>query len=223
MIERNSPADAKQRGPAPTKPVDILWAASRLFARQGVASTTTRQIAAEAGTTERTLFKHYGSKDALVQAVLTHAVLAQLAPASLDALRGSIEQAARPGADLQGWHRALLQAREQAMGEAPELTRLLLLELVRDEETRAQFGGQWLATAWEPLLAVLGGLQQAGNLRPDIEPAAMARAFFSLNLGYLIARHVLCPGLAWDDGQERRAIAAIFAEGVLRGRIGPPA
>lgn len=211
----NEPPDAPaRRGPAPTKHVDILWAASRLFAQQGVAATTTKQIAAAAGTTERTLFKHYGSKEGLVQAVITHALLAQMTPSSLDGLRGNIEQAAQPGADLQGWHRALLAAREASMAEAPELSRLLLLEILRDEDLRAQFGHQWVASAWQPLLAVLGPLQQAGTLRKDLSAEAMARAFFSLNLGYLIARHLLCPDMAWDDEAERRGIAAVFAEGV---------
>jgi AcrR family transcriptional regulator len=208
--------DGARRGPAPTKHVDVLWAAARLFASQGVAATTTRQIAAEAGTTERTLFKHYGSKDGLVQAVITHAVLAQMAPASLGNLRGNIEQAWAPGADLQGWHRALLQARSEAMAAAPELARLLLLEIVRDEDLRAQFGRQWLASAWEPLVGVLGGLQKAGKLRKDLDAQAMARAFLSLNLGYLIARHLLCPDLDWDDEDAQRSVAAIFAEGVAR-------
>ena len=55
-----------RRGPAPTKHIDILWAAARLFAHQGVAQTTTRQIAADAATTKRPRFKHFGRKDSLV-------------------------------------------------------------------------------------------------------------------------------------------------------------
>ncbi|HYF06109.1 MAG TPA: helix-turn-helix domain-containing protein, partial [Acetobacteraceae bacterium] len=83
-IEAAGPA---RRGPAPTKHLDLLWAAARLFGSRGVAQTTTRDIAAEAGTTERTLFKHFGSKEGLVQAVISEAVVAHLAPTSLDALR----------------------------------------------------------------------------------------------------------------------------------------
>ncbi len=203
-----------RRGPAPTKHVDLLWTASRLFAAQGVAATTTRQIAAAAGTTERTLFKHYGSKEGLVQAVMTHAVLAQMAPASLQDLRGSIEQGAGPSGDLAAWHVALLAARESAMAEAPELSRLLLLEILRDPDLRSQFGRQWLDSAWRPLVAVMARLRSSGELRQDVDPEAMARAFFSLNLGYLIARHLLCPSLPWDDEAERRSIAEIFAHGV---------
>ena len=212
----NSDLKGPKRGPAPTKHVDILWAAVSLFAKQGVAETTTKQIAAAASTTERTLFKHYGSKDGLVQAVIKQAVLAQMTPASLSDLQGHIEEGAAPDSDLESWHRALLKVRSTTMGAAPELARLLLLEIIRDDELRTQFGQQWLGSAWRPLVTVLRGLQKAGKLREDIEVDAMAQSFFSLNLGYLIARHVLCPSLKWDDQSAQHSIAAIFAKGVAR-------
>ena len=93
------------RGPAPTKHLDILAAAARLFAQKGVAQTTTRQIAAAAETTERTLFKHFGSKERLVHALIEEAVLPHLAPTSLQALRTAVEAFKD---DFVAWHVALL-------------------------------------------------------------------------------------------------------------------
>jgi AcrR family transcriptional regulator len=46
-------------------------AADRLFATQGFAQTTVRQIADEAGVTERTFFRYFGSKNDLVIPHLT--------------------------------------------------------------------------------------------------------------------------------------------------------
>jgi AcrR family transcriptional regulator len=47
---------------------ELLLAASReLFATRGYAGTTTREIAARAGVSERLLFTHFGSKDELFQ------------------------------------------------------------------------------------------------------------------------------------------------------------
>lgn len=203
-----------RRGPAPTKHIDILWSAARLFAHQGVAQTTTRQIAADAATTERTLFKHFGSKDALVQAVIAEAVLPHLAPTSLDGLRQAIEAHSD---SLQTWHRALLQARTQALGQAPELTRLLLVELLRDEALRARFAAQWGDAAWQPLLALFTRLQKAKRLRSDIGADTLVRLFLSLNLGYLVSRHVLAPGQPWDDTSEIAGVAALFARGAGTG------
>ncbi len=204
----------QRRGPAPTKHVDILWTAARLFAGQGVAQTSTRQIAADAGTTERTLFKHFGTKDALVQAVIAQAVLPHLAPTSLHGLRQAIEAHSD---SLQVWHRALLAARHAALAQAPELTRLLLVELLRDEALRARFAAQWQDAAWQPLLALFTRMQDEGRLRADLQAATLVRLFLSLNLGYLVGRHVLAPAAGWDDEREMDAIAAVFAQGVAAG------
>ncbi|WP_298280055.1 TetR/AcrR family transcriptional regulator [uncultured Bradyrhizobium sp.] len=206
MSERSS----ARRGPAPTKHLDILWTAVELFGRQGVGQTTTRQIAAAANTTERTLFKHFASKDRLVEAVMREAVIAQLAPASLNALRQAIGEAQD---DLVAWHRSLLHERMQATGKATELTRLLLVELLRDETVRKQFGKQWQSAAWKPLVALLVKLQGENKLRTDLDAAALARMFLSLNVGHLVGRFILAPGARWNDEQDIAAIAELFAHG----------
>lgn len=201
-----------RRGPPPTKHVDILWTAAHMFARRGVAQTTTRQIAAEAGTTERTLFKHFGSKEGLVHAVIEQAVLPHLAPTSLDALRKVIEA---HGDDFAAWHVALLESRAEALGRSPELTRLLLVELLRDEALLERFSTEWLPAVWAPLTGLFAQLQRRGRLRKDMAPDALVRMFLSLNLGYLIARHVLAPRFPWNDPAERRSIAELFVRGAL--------
>src|SRR5579864_981418 len=50
---------------APDRKKQILEVATRLFAQQGYAGTTTRQIAAECGVTEAILFRHFPSKEEL--------------------------------------------------------------------------------------------------------------------------------------------------------------
>jgi AcrR family transcriptional regulator len=205
----NAPTPAR-RGPAPTKHIDLLWTAAALFGRHGVAQTTTRQIAEAAGTTERTLFKHFGSKEGLVQAVISEAVVAHAAPTSLEALRQAIE--AHDG-DLARWHEALLHARSEVAGSAPDLTRLLLVELLRDEELRERFAAQWRTAAWQPLLALLQRLQREGTVRKDLPAATLARLFLSLNLGFLVGRHLLAPDAEWNEKKEIAAIAAFFRAG----------
>lgn len=205
-----SPIAPARRGPPPKKHLDVLWAAARLFARQGVAQTTTREIAIAANATERTLFKHFGSKDGLVQAVIEQAVLPHLAPTSLDALRRVIEA---HGDDFVAWHDALLESRSDAMRASPELTRVLLVELLRDEVLRGRFEEAWRPAVWEPLLALVRRRQSDGSLRRDVSAEALVRAFLSLNIGFLVTRHILAPGLAWDERGERAALTKIFATG----------
>lgn len=187
---------------------EILWAAAQLFARRGVAATPTRDIAAVAQTTERTLFKHFGTKEALVHAVVEEAVLAHLAPTSLAALKAAIDAF---GGDLQAWHRALLAARLQALSTAPELTRLLLSEMLRDEALLQRFGNAWREAVWLPLLQLFRQLQHEGRMRRDLSAAQLVRQFLAMNLGFLLGRLLLAPQLAWDDDAEMAALAAGFA------------
>lgn len=52
----------------------ILDAASRVYAQHGFRGATTRLIAIEAGVNEVTLFRTFGSKSALLEAVLMHSM-----------------------------------------------------------------------------------------------------------------------------------------------------
>ncbi|MGZ3599337.1 MAG: TetR/AcrR family transcriptional regulator [Ktedonobacterales bacterium] len=55
---------------------ELLAAAIRVLAREGLAETTTRKIAAEAGINQATLLYYFGSKDDLLFAVLQEMMLA---------------------------------------------------------------------------------------------------------------------------------------------------
>ena len=51
----------------------LLDAAARVYAEAGYRGATTRRIAVEAGVNEITLFRHFGSKDALIREAITRA------------------------------------------------------------------------------------------------------------------------------------------------------
>ena len=53
-----------------TKKENILTAALDLFAKQGVAASSTRAIAQEAGVSEGLIFRHFVNKEALLTEVL---------------------------------------------------------------------------------------------------------------------------------------------------------
>lgn len=76
----------------------ILQAASRVYAQHGWRGATTRRIAEEAGVNEVTLFRHFGSKDALLDAAI-------VGQASDDATHLPAEPA-RPEAELYEWANA---------------------------------------------------------------------------------------------------------------------
>jgi AcrR family transcriptional regulator len=61
----------------------ILEAAARVYAKHGFRGATTRLIATEAGVNEVTLFRIFGSKSALLEAVLTQPQFGESAVATL--------------------------------------------------------------------------------------------------------------------------------------------
>ncbi len=76
----------------------ILQAATRVYAQHGWRGATTRRIADEAGVNEVTLFRHFGSKDALLDAAIVASVRDQ------DSLLPVTPQ--EPESELFGWAKA---------------------------------------------------------------------------------------------------------------------
>ncbi len=188
----------------------LLDAATTLFARSGPERTSTRDVAALAGTTERTLFKHFGSKDGLIDAVLAEAVLAHSVPDSLASLGRRIEACRE---DFEAWHRDLLRSRLADWREGAELTRLLVIELLRHPRHLERFAEQWLPAAWTPLVSLFSELQRDGKLREDVEAPVLARQFMGINLSFVVTRLMLAPDFDWNDEAEIAAIARVFWTG----------
>ncbi|RSN68968.1 TetR/AcrR family transcriptional regulator [Actinomadura sp. WAC 06369] len=80
----------KNAGPA-TRDL-LLDAALELFARQGFAATTVRQIAAEVGVRDSAIYGHFASKQAIYDALF-----AEAGPASFEALRLDVDALVRAG------------------------------------------------------------------------------------------------------------------------------
>jgi AcrR family transcriptional regulator len=195
------------RKPSPAIRAAILRAAVALFAERGAEAATTREIAAAAGTTERTLFKHFGSKAALVQAVIAEVALDLMRQ---DAFARVYDPHPFTREDLGAWHQAFLAERIAAAERSPDNYRVLLGELLRDATFRERFAELWLASVFAPLVGHLQRLQQAGAIGRAQTPEALAGAFFSLNLGYLVSRFALSPVRGWTTAKDIEAISALF-------------
>src|SRR3982750_301773 len=79
----------------------ILEAAARVYSKHGFRGATTRLIATEAGVNEVTLFRTFGSKARLLQAMLQSHVTGQAVPLLLD-------DTDDPGPALVEWCTALI-------------------------------------------------------------------------------------------------------------------
>ena len=111
-----APAPARRREPE-RKRERLLEAARRLFARRGYAATTTAQLARAAGVAEGTVFHHFASKQALLEAVAS------------DYGRGLAERmfAGVPAGAREPAAEAMLRAAFAYVREQGALSRLLVL------------------------------------------------------------------------------------------------
>jgi AcrR family transcriptional regulator len=181
----------------------LLVATRACIGAKGLAATTSRDIAGEAGVNLAAITYHFGSKDELVAAALLDALRAWLAP-TLAVLTGDGDAPARALAAIGTLtatfddHREEAPAYLQALVEAPRLEplraglvdlwaelRQLLATQLDDMRRRGEL------PAWvDPdamaslLLAVANGLVLQASVDPDgPAPAAMAGQFGALILG----------------------------------------
>jgi AcrR family transcriptional regulator len=99
----------------------LIEAAARLYAEAGYRGATTRRIAVEAGVNEITLFRHFGSKDALIREAISRAESSIVSKVVLP------ESPREPFREIRDWARAhLAELRERrslirtCMGEIEE-------------------------------------------------------------------------------------------------------
>ncbi|MFC4470285.1 TetR/AcrR family transcriptional regulator [Streptomyces xiangluensis] len=101
-------SDSSEKPPArPRKRVDygtgreaLLNAAVRVVARGGLRKLTYRAVAEEAGVTHGLVVHHFGSRDALIEAALEHAVRTSARTSSLEPGTGDIADFAAGLADM---------------------------------------------------------------------------------------------------------------------------
>jgi len=175
MIETKKHVQSDTRSPEETRE-RILAAAREVIARKGKRGATTREIADVAGVNEATLFRHFGTKEALIVAVAQHFC-------GYGALRDVVSQlGGELAADLLAIGRVMLQGMESQM----DMIRWSLVEMDYEADIFA-------STAWRPQLAILDVLVDflkprvdRGELRGD--PKKLAMMFMGLVFMHVLGR-----------------------------------
>jgi AcrR family transcriptional regulator len=103
----------------------IIEAAARIYAQHGYRGATTRRIADEAGVNEITVFRHFGSKSALLDSVVQECGIADKAPPLPS-------KPVDPQAELTAW----IQARM----DHTRAIRLLILQTMSELQERPDMG-----------------------------------------------------------------------------------
>ena len=145
----------------------LLEAAARIFARDGLDGATTREIARAAGVNEVTLFRHFRSKDRLLQAVVQRNFGSTAAPPPLPAT----------GNDLRADLAAHARAYEQRLQENLPLIRAMLGGIHRHGEQERQVYLAIFAPLRAALIARLEAAQEGGRLQPAADAGMLADLF----------------------------------------------
>lgn len=200
----------RRRGRAPSaeKRQAILQAAIRLLADRGGDGGSTREIAELAATTERTLFKHFGSKAALTQAAIEEVSIEFMRLATFGRIHDP-QPFTVP--EFRTWHADFLAERIETAKKSPDSYRIVVSELLRDQAFAERYRARWSSGVLQPLANHLGKMQQSGLCSDRLEASALAGVFFALNLGYLISRFALAPTHDWDSRSNLAGVTEAFA------------
>ena len=200
----NTPPRASLRRP-PARQL-LLSAAARVFARDGLEGATTRAISREAGVNEVTLFRHFGTKEHLLEAVVGRAF-------------GGREGAAGPGrAGSGGTLRSDLEsfaARYEALlMENLQLIRAMIGEIHRHAVCQNQALQGIFLPMREALTGRIAGAVKSGEARAGTNPSLAADLFAGTIFSAVLRRATLKRPTGYSAAEYRKASVDVFLRGI---------
>lgn len=195
------PRVARRRPPARQL---LLSAAARVFARDGLEGATTRAISREAGVNEVTLFRQFGSKEHLLEAVVgtafgTKGAAPRKAPGARG-LRADLESFASEYEDL-------------LVANLP-LIRTMIGEIHRHAVCQRQ---ALKGIFWPMRAALVKRLRLAcrrGEARPGLEPAVAADMLAGTIFSAVLRRTTPGRRSEYSAAGYRKACVGVFLDGI---------
>ena len=183
----------------------LLAGAARVFARSGIAGSTTREIAREAGLNEVTLFRHFQTKDRLIAAVVgenfgAQAVQAhQYSPEANSDLRSDLTEHAR--------------RYEHLLRENLPLIRTMIGEIHHHADHERQVFKAIYRPLRERLVIRLSTAQAAGQLPTTSEPEVLADLFTGMIFMGVLRRNTSHLKLEYSAGSYLTAAVDLIVRG----------
>lgn len=183
-----------------------LVAAMELFSEDGFDGTSTVDIAKAAGISQATIFKYFHTKQDLMFAIV-RPVMEHFFPAYRDEFFAGIAKQET----LPAMVRFMVTDRYHFVAGNIEAVKILVMEMMTNEELRQLFGKLVSSNDFDFLGELLKNFRRTGELREDIDAAAIVRIFGGQLAIYLIQRNY-APVLVHDEAQD----LAIISEQILR-------
>ncbi len=187
----------------------LLQATLKLISEKGYLGTTTREIAKEAGVTEITLFRNFGSKELLFEEVLkTYTFLPKLKEL-LPELEGlPIEEALTLIAT-----RLLLTLKERKA-----MIKIMYQEVTSYPVKIREVYNKFTEEVRAILANFIRTLQERGNLRKDISPEIVARVYLAIFISYFRQEEIMRTGGMKKQNMEKyvQEVISIFIHGTIK-------
>jgi AcrR family transcriptional regulator len=149
----------------------ILSAAIELFAAQGYDGTSVRRIAEDVGITESAVYRHYASKEAILEAILAYAESRIYSPLPIERSLGE--------GGGESVFSGLLKPLPRIILSDPaivKITRIIFAEMHHDAGIRRYYQSEFVDRADEYMEAFFRKCIEKGRIRA-CDPRALARVF----------------------------------------------
>jgi AcrR family transcriptional regulator len=197
--------------PLTEKQKAILEAAETLFAEAGYNETSTAAIARKAGVTEKTLFKHFPTKQHLLRRILFPLILHTIVPMQVRMVRKFFESAPD---NFEGLFVALSLNRWALLRQLGPRIKLVIIEILQDAHLRQQAQALFLEHVWPTILERVEYFQKRGEIRQDASTKDIARLIATVIIGQGMTRAILASDAPYDDERDARILCNLIFLGV---------
>lgn len=192
--------------PADQRRADTVHALITLAADHNPTDITTTAVAKRMGVTQGALFRHFPSKDAIVQAVMEWVV---------EQLLARVDKAAQISASPIEALEAMFMTHIEFVLEHPGVPRMLIGELQRSEDTVTKQMARTLMHGYrERLVRLMEEGQNQGQLNSDLDTSAASTLFIGTIQGLVLQS--LLTGNAEHVRSEAPGAFAIYRRGIRR-------
>lgn len=201
----------REDDPGPVRGVErIVRAAIEVIAERGFRGAATSEIARRAGVAEGTIFRHFKTKQLLLDHILEPFVERVLAPIAFRDLHRLIDGDYPSFADFL---RVFARNRLDVARENLPALRIFLQEVPLSPELRTMVFRHIGRHVIPELLAVIRKYQARGEIRDD-PPETVLRILMSVLGGYVITRLAILPEYPWNDDVELERTIRVVTRGL---------
>lgn len=188
----------------------ILRAAIEVIAERGFKGASTSEIARRAEVAEGTIFRHFKTKQLLLNHILEPFLEHVVAPIALDEFQRLV---AAEHPSFVEFLRAVFRDRLALVRRELPILRILLQELPLRPELRPLIEKHFAGRMLPVMLAAIERFQARGEV-VAAPASSILRMMMSLGGGYILTRFMLLPGRTWDDDAELERMVQVLARGL---------